>query len=640
MCGIAGAAGLIDQSVVAAVHRMNDAQVHRGPDDAGTWTSSQGQAFEVALAHRRLAILDLSPAGAQPMHNPGTGDVLVFNGEIYNFKELRDELARGGARFVSQSDTEVILRAYEAWGPDALPRLRGIFAFGLWDARRRTLYLARDPMGVKPLYWTRQGKTVLFASELRALLAAGVPRKLNPAGVASFLWHGFVVGPQTILNDVELLPAGSAVSLREGALQPQPSSYWRLPPAAPGRATPESVAAVLRETVKMQLVSDVPLGICLSGGVDSTAIATLARKTAHADVRTFTLGFEEPDLDESRQAALVAEMLGTTHASLRFGESDFRRQIPGALEAVDQPTFDGINSYLLSRAMRLAGMTVALAGTGGDELFGGYKSFVDLPRNAKLARMLAGAAPSAGLLASKLTSKLTGAAVGVGFVPPQTRWGKVADVLASSDDLVLLYQTQYGLFSKALASQLSTHPSTGALARSGLTDDQLASNRAAVGDDHSLHAISTLELISFVRERLVRDMDAASMAVSLELRVPFLDHVFIQEVAGLTEADRFLPLGRKDLLKAIAIDGLDHRIFDRPKSGFVLPIDRWCRGVMREQMTETYNNAELTARVGLNGRVVRALWRSFLNQIPGLYWSRVWAIFVLLDWCERHRVSL
>jgi asparagine synthase (glutamine-hydrolysing) len=636
MCGIAGAAGLIDRSVVAAVQRMNDAQVHRGPDDGGAWTSGPEQAFEVSLAHRRLAILDLSPAGAQPMKNPATGDVVVFNGEIYNFKELRDELTRRGARFSSQSDTEVILHAYQAWGLDALRRFRGIFAFGLWDARHRILHLARDPMGVKPLYWTRQGQTVLFASEIRALLAAGVPRKLNPTGIASFLWHGFVVGPQTILKDVDLLPCGSVVSLRDGDLQPAPSTYWRLPAAAPGRATRESVSAVLRDTVKMQLVSDVPLGICLSGGVDSTAIATLAREKAQTDIRTFTLGFEEPELDESRQAALVAEMLGTTHASLRFGESDFRRQIPGALEAVDQPTFDGINSYLLSRAMRLAGMTVALAGTGGDELFGGYKSFVDLPRNAKLARLLSVAAPTMGTVSSKLTTS----ALGIGFVPPQTRWGKVADVLASSDDMVLLYQTQYGLFSKALAAQLSTTPAPGTLASCGLSDEQLASHRDAVAGDRSLHAISTLELISFVRERLVRDMDAASMAVSLELRVPFLDHVFIEEVAGLSETDRFLPLGRKDLLKSIALDGLDHRIFDRPKSGFVLPIDRWCRGVMREQMTETYNNSELTARVGLNGRVVRALWRSFLNQIPGLYWSRVWAIFVLLDWCERHRVSL
>ncbi len=635
MCGIAGAAGLIDQSVIDAVRRMNDAQVHRGPDDHGAWTSGSSQ-FDVALAHRRLAILDLSPAGAQPMQARETGDVLVFNGEIYNFKELRAELAQRGARFVSQSDTEVILRAYEAWGLDALPRFRGIFAFALWDARQRTLHLARDPMGVKPLYWSRQGQTILFASEIRALLSGGVERRLNPAGVSSFLWHGFVVGPQTILRDVELLPAGCSVSIRAGDLQPAPRSYWQLPAARDGKATPESVGAVLRETVKMQLVSDVPLGICLSGGVDSTTIATLARDTAHADVRTFTLGFEEPELDESRQAAHVAEILGTTHASLRFGESDFRRQIPDALAAVDQPTFDGINSYLLSRAMRLAGMTVALAGTGGDELFGGYKSFVDLPRNARLSRLLAPTAPAA----TGLTSKVTDGALGMGLVPPQTRWGKVADVLASSDDFVLLYQTQYGLFSQALAARLSTIPSSGSLAHWGLTEEQLAGHREAVGGARSLHAVSTLELISFVRERLVRDMDAASMAVSLELRVPFLDHVFIQEVAGLPEGDRFRPLGRKNLLRTVALGRFDQGIFDRPKSGFVLPIDRWCRGVMREQMTETYNNAELTARVGLNGRVVQALWRSFLSEIPGLYWSRVWAIFVLLDWCERHRVSL
>jgi asparagine synthase (glutamine-hydrolysing) len=636
MCGLAGAAGFIDEAVVTALDRMNHAQTHRGPDGEGQWTSGLAGPFEVALTHRRLAVLDLSPAGAQPMHNRDTGDVLVFNGEIYNFAALRAELRATGARFVSNSDTEVILRAYEAWGLGAVRRFRGIFAFALWDARRRVLHLARDPMGVKPLYWAVRGRTVYFASELRALLAAGIERRLDPTAVASFLWHGFVVGPQTIIAGVRMLPAASTVSLTEHDLSPTPSVYWDLPAAATTKTSAESVAQTLRETVGMQLVSDVPLGVFLSGGVDSTAITALACETASAEVRTFNIGFDEPDLDESRHALDVAHALGTVHAPLRLGEADFRRQLPDALAAIDQPTFDGINTYLVSRAVREAGMTVALAGTGGDELFGGYRSFVDLPRAARLGRLLG---PLRGAVVG-LTTAATRAALAVGLVPPQTRWGKLADVLASAGDFIDLYQAEYGLFSSAFYAHLSAQVSARAQLSSGLTPEQRATFRGVIGDDRSLHAISALELGSYVRERLVRDMDAASMAVSLELRVPFLDHVVIDEVAGLSEQERFLPLGRKELLRNAALARLDPEKFDRPKSGFVLPIDDWCRRGMRQQMDDLYHDEALCTRVGVDAKMAAALWRSFLGGGPGLYWSRVWAIFVLLDWCARHRVAL
>jgi asparagine synthase (glutamine-hydrolysing) len=635
MCGLAGAAGLVGDGVVAAVRRMSHAQAHRGPDDHGLWTSGAADPFEVSLAHRRLAIVDLSPGGAQPMHNPETGDVLVFNGEIYNFVQLRRELSARGARFLSNSDTEVILHAYAAWGLEAVRRFRGIFAFALWDARRRVLHLARDPMGVKPLYWARQGRTLYFASELRALLEAGIERRLHPPAVASFLWHGYVVGTRTIIEGVQLLPAASHVSLSADELDPRPTQYWTLPQAAEGRSSPESVTQALRESIRMQLVSDVPLGVCLSGGVDSTAITTLASETAQTELRTFTLGFDDPDLDETRSALAVARALGTTHSSLRLTESDFQRQLPAALEAIDQPTFDGVNTYLLSRAMREAGMTVALAGTGGDELFGGYKSFVDLPRATKFGPWLW---PAAGPLAG-LTSAVTQGALALGLVPPQTRWGKLADVVASKDDYIDLYQAEYGLFSRAFYASLSSRLSPDPLA-SGLTADQRSRYEQVVGSDRSLHAISSLELSSYIRERLVRDMDAASMAVSLELRVPFLDHVFIEEVAGLTEQDRFLPLGRKALLRKATLAHFDPGTFDRPKLGFVLPMDAWCRRAMRQRIDDMYHDEALCERTGVDGKAVRALWRSFLGGGPGLYWSRVWAVFVLLDWCSRHRASL
>ncbi|HEY6477728.1 MAG TPA: asparagine synthase (glutamine-hydrolyzing) [Polyangia bacterium] len=636
MCGIAGAAGFIDDKSVAAVRQMSDAEAHRGPDDQGQWTSGTAEGFGVSLAHRRLAIVDLTPAGAQPMRNPATGDILTFNGEIYNFKLLRQELTARGARFVSNSDTEVILHAYAAWGIEAFRRFRGIFAFALWDARQRVLHLCRDPMGVKPLYWTVQGRTLYFASELRALLTVGVERRLYPPAVATFLWHGYVVGPRTIIEGIELLPAACHATVSGDELTPVATEYWTLPQATPGTSTPESVTDALRETIRMQLVSDVPLGVCLSGGVDSTVITTLAAETADTELRTFTLGFDERELDESNNALVVAEALGTKHASLRLAESDFKRQLPAALESIDQPTFDGVNTYFLSRAMREAGMTVALAGTGGDELFGGYKSFVDLPRAARVGRWLE---PFSRMLTG-FTGAATQGALDLGIVPPQTRWGKLADVVACQGDFVDLYQAEYGLFSRALFARLSRPLALTGQVASGLTVEQRARYEEVGGYERSLHAISSLELTSFIRERLVRDMDAASMAVSLELRVPFLDHAFIEAVAGLDTAERFEPLGKKALLRRATEARIDPATLERPKSGFVLPMDAWCRRAMRQRIDDMYNDEALCARVGIDGRTAVALWRSFLAGGPGLYWSRVWAVFVLLDWCSRHRVSL
>lgn len=412
MCGVAGAVGRLDQGAIDCVQLMSGAQRHRGPDGAGFFESGRGD-FEVAFAHRRLAIIDLSSDASQPMVDPGSGSVLTFNGEIYNFRALRDELTAAGCVFRTQSDTEVILQAYVAWGPDAVRRLRGIFAFAIWDPRQRQVHLARDQLGIKPLYWARRNGTLYFASELRALLAGGQPRRIDPQGIASFLWQGFVNGPGSIVEGVNLLPAGSTLTLSAGE-EPVQRSYWQLPAARPGTVTREELHHALRESVRLQLVADVPLGIFLSGGIDSSAIAALACEVGSGDVHTFNIGFDEAQLDESRHAAEVARALGTSHQSLRVSGSDFEQVLPAALGSIDQPTFDGINTYLVSRAVREAGMTVALAGTGGDELFGGYRSFVDLPRMQRLPE-LAPLDALAGLLARGATR----AALAMGGVPPQ-----------------------------------------------------------------------------------------------------------------------------------------------------------------------------------------------------------------------------
>jgi len=669
MCGIAGAVRSIpdgneassrprSEKLVGFVKRISEAQFHRGPDGSGLWQSS-GQ--EVVFGHRRLAILDLSEAGAQPMVDGDSGCAITFNGEIYNFRELRRDLEALGEIFHSSSDTEVILKAYKRWGIDAVERFRGIFALALWDPRWRAVHLVRDPMGIKPLYWTavRDGDTdeevVLFASEVRAILASGaVPRRLEPAAVASYLWHGFVVGPGTIVEGVHLLPAASILTFEAGDGTRRQNSrkmrqYWHLPSSADRKTTVADLRDQLLATVRMQLVSDVPLGVFLSGGVDSSAVAALASEVVPGAVHTFTIGFELAAYDETRYAKQVAEAIRSQHTSIVLTEQSFQEQLPDAFTAIDQPTFDGINTYFVSRAARGAGMTVALAGTGGDELFGGYPSYVDIPRALRAGAWLPFAdAGGVGKRVFDGTVKLSASLVDRLFwdvfkvAPPQTRWGKLADVARAARDTLSLYQVSYALFTRDTQAVLAANVVRQAQQQQqyGLPSQVAGAWRQRIQGSELLHAISVLELSSFIGERLLRDTDAASMAVALEVRVPLLDHVLAETVAGIDPARRFSPALKKQLLRDVALASLDPAIFDRPKSGFVLPIDRWARQRLQPQMQAAFGDAALARRVGLRDETLRTLWRSFADGRPGLYWSRVWAIYVLLSWCQIHDVSL
>jgi asparagine synthase (glutamine-hydrolysing) len=669
VCGIAGAIRRIPSvreaasrplsaSICGFVQKMTAAQRHRGPDGSGLWQSS-GQ--EVVLGHRRLAILDLSEAGAQPMVDGNSGCAITFNGEIYNFQEIRRELEVEGETFHSSSDTEVVLKAHKHWGIDAMRRFRGIFALALWDPRARAVHLVRDPMGIKPLYWSifRDGDTgeevVLFASEVRALLASGaVPRRIDPAAVASYLWHGFVVGPSTIVEGVHLLPAATILTIETGGLtHPQNSrkmrQYWSMPSSTSGKTTAAELREELMNTVKMQLVADVPLGVFLSGGVDSSAVAALASEVVPDAVHTFTIGFEVAAYDETHYAQQVADAIRSRHTSVVLTEQSFQEQLPDAFTAIDQPTFDGINTYFVSRAARGAGMTVALAGTGGDELFGGYPSFVDIPKGLRAGAWL----PRGGGLGIVKRAWDGTVTLGARFVnemswnlfkvaPPQTRWGKVADVARATHETLSLYQVLYALFTRETQAVLAGSAVREAQRQQqhGLPADVAAAWRRRIKGSELLHSISVLELSSFIGERLLRDTDAASMAVALEVRVPLLDHVLAEIVAGIDPVRRFSPLREKQLVREVALGRLDPAIFNRPKSGFVLPIDTWARQRLRPQMQALFADVGLARRVGLRAEAVQTLWHSFAGGRPGLYWSRVWAIYVLLSWCQTHDVSL
>jgi asparagine synthase (glutamine-hydrolysing) len=634
---------------LAAVRRMNDRQAHRGPDAEGFWSDagSADAPASVAFAHRRLAIIDLSPAGRQPMIDEKTGNVIVFNGEVFNFMELRAELERDGVEVASRCDTEVILKGYARWGEAMIGRLRGMFALVIWDAKKRRALFLRDRLGIKPLYYATVsrpgGRALLFASEVRALLASGLLRhEMDPVAARTYLWNGFVVGPHTIVEGVKLLPQATVATLTPEHPVIEPRRYWSIPAYDAHRAPPiaEAKAALERElveAVRLRLVSDVPLGIFLSGGVDSSAVAALAVRASTGKVATFNISFDEAAFDESKYARAVSQALGTEYNEVRLTQASFREGLGAALDSIDQPTFDAINTFFVSRAVRQAGMTVALAGTGGDELFGGYKSFTDLPRARRVGRLFghlppAWWRPAAGAALRLRQGRTTD-------VPPQTRWGKLEDVLATGGDLLDLYQVSYAQFTQKFLGELA-RPESGSALSSGLTSERAAELRALVRNNPVLHSISMLELSMFIGERLLRDTDAASMAVALEARVPLLDHRVIERVSEVSPDVRYGTVGSKSLLRELALRELDPKIFDRPKSGFVLPIGPWCRSELRDVVDQTMRDRAACEAVGLNAGAVARLWTAFQKDAPGIYWSRVWGIFVLLWWSRRYGVSL
>jgi asparagine synthase (glutamine-hydrolysing) len=625
---------------------MNDAMTHRGPDGDGYWeSSSDDRGLGLMLAHRRLSILDLTPAAAQPMIDPITGHVLVFNGEIYNYIDLRTRLVAQGQTFQSTGDTAVMLRDLGLYGADAIRRLRGMFAFALWDPGKRNLLLARDPLGIKPLYLARnpdpQGEwSLIFASEVKAILASdllGKPR-LNPHTAATIVWNGFMVAPETAIAGIESLWPGQFRVFDLLGNELRSEHYWTAPRSNAASHIDESeLAQVLEESVHLHLASDVPLGVFLSGGVDSASVANLAHRTSRAPVQTFTLAFEEDEYNEGAIAKRIAAAIGTQHREVVLTEQQFIAQLDAALDSLDQPTFDGLNSHYMSQAVRAAGFTVALVGTGGDELFGGYTSFRDLPTLLRWSK-LANWAPRAVVQrsAKRVSSMMQPVR---GAFPPQTRWAKLPNMLECGGDLLTLYQLAYTLFLPELQRQLisDTLAQTVSL---GLP----ASLRLRLQDETRsrslLSAISILEQRIFLGERLLRDTDATSMAASIEVRLPLVDQMLLENVNRLHDRERYYPLRKKSVLRRIGLRGIDSTLFDRPKAGFELPFDQWLRKGLGKLLDQTMRDPVAVKPTGLNPLAVERLWQAYLDGAPGLYWSRVWALYVLIRWCHRHKAYL
>ena len=628
MCGIFGVVSrgsLLPGDVLPKAARD---LAHRGPDDSGTILLNAADQ-EIAFAHTRLSIIDLSQFGHQPMRDPVTGNWIVFNGEIYNFRELRRELEGVGVEFKSHSDTEVILAAYRVWGESCVTRLGGMFAFALWDAPRKLLLLARDPMGIKPLYYHQSEQTFMFASEVRTLLQTGlVPRKADPTGVLSYLAFGSVYEPWTIVEGVMAVPPGHLLTVENGSVSSR--EYWNpLQPSSRaesdassgnGIATADRLPAILRDAVLSHLVSDVPVGVFLSGGIDSSAlVAALSHNGVRAN--TFSLVFREEEFNEGQYSREVARRFGTEHLEIPVSQQDTLAVLPEALCAMDQPTIDGINTYLVSAKTRAAGVKVALTGLGADEMFAGYSNFRRVPKMEIFSKRF-GRLP-------RLARRPLSASLAL-FGGKGDRGRKLADLATSHDSIVHPYFLVRMLFGAAERE---------ALFGAGFEDSERALEsvlRESIARSATLdpvNRVSYLESRWYMRNTLLRDSDFMSMAHGLELRVPFLDRALVEacfRVPGDKKLQGDLP---KSLLLASLGVELPREIVNRPKRGFTLPFERWLRGEMRPVVEDALLNGDWD-QTPVSPSAVREVWNRFLAGETS--WSRPWSLFVLKQWCRQN----
>jgi asparagine synthase (glutamine-hydrolysing) len=595
---------------------MNRAQRHRGPDDQGVihCTSQNG---EVILGNTRLAIIDISDAGHQPMNDPQTGNWITYNGETYNFKDLRHELDH--EPWISNSDTEVVLRAYRHWGSDAFGKLRGMFALAIWDAQKQTLVLARDPLGIKPLYYYAGKHQFIFASELRALLASGlIPRKLSAVGVDSYLANGSVESPITIIDGVKQLLPGHCLHVKEEAGKIELSdTEFAIPMQSTLDGNRDDAVARLRsefeESVRLHLVSDVPLGVFLSGGMDSSALVALMSHVSDQRPKTFSIVFDEAAYTEAPFSRAVAERFDTDHSEIQLSEDRLLEILPGAIAAIDQPTMDGINTYVVSSAVKSKGITVALSGLGGDELFAGYPSFRRALRCAAMRQ------------ASKRALRVV-AGVGKFALGGSVQRQKLRELMNSDGGAEDVYRISRQLFSRDVVY--------------GMTGRDVSFSNGHKYDPDIVNAISRLELRGYMTNTLLRDTDAMSMAHSLEVRVPFVDVKVVDYVLSLPGEWKIGGDSRpKPLLADAVSDLLPREFMGRPKMGFTLPFEKWMQGKLRTEIAGVLEDKKKLSSVWFTAEVVEGIWKKFLRSPKAVGWTRPWAIYVLLKWCEVNSIG-
>jgi asparagine synthase (glutamine-hydrolysing) len=646
MCGICGVIGIERSELGEAItRRMMEALWHRGPDEDGLLVVPSA-----ALGMRRLSIIDL-PGGHQPVFNE-TGNVgVVFNGEIYNFRQLRKTLEGRGHAFRTNSDTEVIVHAYEEWGEQCVRELRGMFAFAIWDARasgtsgdaarRARIFLARDRLGIKPLYYTCADGAFLFASEVRALITTGhIAPRLTPDSLEAYLLFGSVAEPSTLVEGVFSIPPGHSLTFSADAPppKPEPKPYWDFSQAALQSDGPrpknlldaaKQLRPLLEETVRDHLISDVPLGVFLSSGLDSTALVGLASRSQN-DLRTFTVVFPEQRFSEAKISRETAKHFKTHHQEVLLTPDQLVAQLDDAVSALDQPTMDGLNTYFVSRAAHQAGLKVALSGLGSDEIFGGYSTFESAPRAALVAglgRWVPG--PFRRLTAAAAIKIASGDAVHKG-----------AAAWRSPRDFPHAYYFTRLLFTPSRVRRLLApyfeQRDGGLVQDSGWRRHIRETTRQAKRLD-SFTSVSCFELQSYMVNTLLRDTDAVSMANSLEVRVPFLDHRLVEFVARLPKSSKNRAGVPKALLVEALSDVLPDDVVGQAKRTFTLPWELWLRGPLGVRLSQDLADLAPPLQQFMNPRAVRGAWQNFV--IGQTNWSRPWSLYVLNEWVRRHMMT-
>jgi asparagine synthase (glutamine-hydrolysing) len=646
MCGIAGKFNVdptrpIDRERLMA---MTSAVAHRGPDAAGFFVGAG-----IGLGHRRLSIIDLS-TGDQPLANEDRTIWVVFNGEIYNFAEIRTTLEAFGHRFRTHTDTEVIVHAYEQWGETCPSKLRGMFAFAVIEmpkgrnGRATRVFLARDPLGIKPLYYSSTGSSFLFSSEVRSLLASGhVARQLAAQSVSAYLLFGSACEPMTMVEDVFSLPPGHSMMIRVGERveATEPKCYWDFAndskhfqerQSSPNSslssdrsACAREVRSLLEDAVRKHLIADVPVGVFLSSGVDSTALAALAARL-QGGIHTFTVAFPDIEFSEAEVARATAARLGTDHRELSLSGSEMVERLDEAIAAFDQPSMDGINSYFVSWAARQAGLKVALSGLGSDELFGGYSSFratSQVARIQKMARFFPRAVREFGADAMKKSKAYRGS---------RDAFRKATAAWLDPGALPHAYFFTRTLFTTQTVAALLRGDTASRSETSWFQWLSQATHEASTMD--AFTQVSWLELRSYMANTLLRDTDAMSMHHSLEVRVPFLDGPLVEKILSLPEAIKSDPTRPKRLLIEAMGDLLPKEIATQKKRTFTFPWENWLRGKLGERVASGLQDWSPALQSQFDGRFAMSAFKDF--QRGRTTWSRPWSLYVLNEWVKRN----
>jgi len=623
MCGICGIYGLERiESPETLIHRMNQKLEHRGPDAGGSFVHEN-----VALGHRRLSIIDLNSVANQPMHSTDGELTLVFNGEIYNYLEIKSQI--DNYAFITNSDSEVILAAYQKWGINAIQRFNGMFAFALWDNRTKQLFVVRDRLGIKPLYYSQQNHSLVFASEIRAILASGlVNKKMSTESLVDYLRYQTVHAPHTMIEGVQMLMPGHYLSISDNEIKTV--QYWTLVENTQHEnltleETQQKIASLFRQSVKRRLVADVPFGAFLSGGIDSSLVVAAMAQEAVGTIKTFCVTFEEEQFSEARYARIVAEQYGTNHQEIRLNPSDFLLDLPDALQAMDHPSGDGPNTYIVSKATRAAGVTMALSGLGGDELFAGYDIFrrsYDLQQKKwllsfpKWIRNIAGKAiqiKHSGVSGEKMAMALQADYFDLEY----TYW---ISRLMMPDERIAMLLSQTPVFPNRVFS--TVHKQVG-YGNPGFNLPFLSQ-------------VSIAEISTYMQNVLLRDTDQMSMAHALEVRVPFLDHELVQFALGIPDQYKY-PHSPKKLLVDAFKTSIPGEVVNRPKMGFTFPWNHWLKNELRGFTAD--HLSDLSKRSIFQKSGIDSLWNAFEANDPKVNWSRIWYLVVLENWLRQNGIE-